>query len=94
MDALINYLFPKSQPASVAPAPVPPKPEDVSVYVTLGDVINVFRLSAVKDLNLKELREWQDILLCHVGSSFDTEEVRNGNIVLDAVNVRIRDLTT
>lgn len=94
MDVLINYFFPKPQPASVAPAPVPPRPKDVAVYITIGDELNIFRLSTVKDLKLKELREWQEILLCHVGSSFDMEEVENGNTILDAVNKRIHEFTT
>lgn len=92
MDALINYMFPRT--SRVDAEPVPPKPNDVSVYITVNNTVNIFKLSAVKDLSLKELREWFDVISCHVGSSFDTEEVNNGNTILEAIEMRIKSLTT
>lgn len=81
MEAILNYLFPKTETK-----PKETMETDTKVYITWNNEMRIYRLSNIRKItDKKELYAIANDIAIHVAESFDQEEVTNGNIILDEI---------
>ncbi len=92
MNSIMNYVF-SAAAAESKPEP-PPRPSDVSVVVTIGNEMFVYKLSKIKNLTQNQLLSWRDDLMIHSAQSFSVEDVNDANTLLDEIDRRLKTFTT
>jgi hypothetical protein len=88
MNALYRYFFP-----APAPAPEPaPEPAPVWICFTRKQTIHTLSLSEVATMTSSEILAWRPWIVAHMCETYVAEESENSDLILDAMDARLRDL--